>query len=398
MKIVCTLSRKRDYRGFAEVLMRLTVDHNRQFRLKSGIFVDASAWPCDCRRLDALKLQLLKACTESPREMVSAKWLRDIIALHHRPLAEWVREFIVGRELSDARKRQYITLARALERFDRSSGRVLIPEIMTAETIAEFVTFLRTEHNYNPNCRIRGHNTLCSILSRLRAVMHWLAGMGMCALLPGRVYRVGSGEVYGTPYFLTAYELKALISANISDSKLARQRDIFVFQCLTGCRVSDLSRLTPSNINNGVLEYVAVKTHRENPTMVRIPLHPIASAIVDRYAGSDTLLPCIRAVDYNRAIRRVLTECGLTRMVAVLDPSTLLERHYPINEVASSHLARRTFIGNLYREARDPCIVGSMSGHKDGSIAFSRYRTIDDDMKRDLILQTFCRHPNKHTH
>ncbi|MDE6110070.1 MAG: hypothetical protein K2F72_07290, partial [Muribaculaceae bacterium] len=69
----------------------------------------------------------------------------------------------------------------------------------------------------------------------------------------------------------------------------------------------------------------------------------------------------------------------------------LLECHRPINEVASSHLARRTFIGNLYRQARDPCIVGAMSGHKDGSAAFSRYRTIDDGMKRELIAQTFCR-------
>ena len=55
------------------------------------------------------------------------------------------------------------------------------------------------------------------------------------------------------------------------------------------------------------------------------------------------------------------------------------------SEIASSHLARRTFIGNLYKQVKDPNLVGSMSGHKDGSKAFSRYRNIDDDIKKELV-------------
>ncbi|MDD3945825.1 MAG: recombinase, partial [Bacteroidales bacterium] len=48
-------------------------------------------------------------------------------------------------------------------------------------------------------------------------------------------------------------------------------------------------------------------------------------------------------------------------------------------------LARRTFIGNLYNKVQDPNLVGSLSGHKEGSRAFSRYRTINIDIKADLI-------------
>ena len=54
-------------------------------------------------------------------------------------------------------------------------------------------------------------------------------------------------------------------------------------------------------------------------------------------------------------------------------------------EIASSHLARRTFVGNLYRQVKDPNLVGALSGHKEGSKAFSRYRTIDDEMKKELV-------------
>jgi hypothetical protein len=54
-------------------------------------------------------------------------------------------------------------------------------------------------------------------------------------------------------------------------------------------------------------------------------------------------------------------------------------------EIASSHLAQRTFVGNLYKQVKDPNLVGSLSGHKEGSKAFARYREIDEQMKRELV-------------
>ena len=48
-------------------------------------------------------------------------------------------------------------------------------------------------------------------------------------------------------------------------------------------------------------------------------------------------------------------------------------------------MARRTFFGNLYKRVKDPNIVASMSGHKEGSKAFALYREIDKDIKRDAL-------------
>jgi hypothetical protein len=48
-------------------------------------------------------------------------------------------------------------------------------------------------------------------------------------------------------------------------------------------------------------------------------------------------------------------------------------------------MARRSFIGNIYKKVKDPNLVASLSGHKEGSKAFARYRTIDDEMKKELI-------------
>ena len=48
-------------------------------------------------------------------------------------------------------------------------------------------------------------------------------------------------------------------------------------------------------------------------------------------------------------------------------------------------MARRTFRGNLYRRVKDPNIVASMSGHKEVSKAFARYREIDKDIKKEAF-------------
>lgn len=72
-------------------------------------------------------------------------------------------------------------------------------------------------------------------------------------------------------------------------------------------------------------------------------------------------------------------------MVTILNAATGKEEKRPLNELASSHLARRTFVGNLYKKVKDPNLVGSLSGHKEGSRAFARYRDIDEDLKKELI-------------
>ena len=76
---------------------------------------------------------------------------------------------------------------------------------------------------------------------------------------------------------------------------------------------------------------------------------------------------------------------GITRKVMVFNSTTMQEEARPLNEVASTHLARRTFIGILYKQIKDPCLISSMSGHAPNSTAFARYRSIDDDIKTETI-------------
>lgn len=57
----------------------------------------------------------------------------------------------------------------------------------------------------------------------------------------------------------------------------------------------------------------------------------------------------------------------------------------PIYEVLSSHSARKAFAGNMYKNVKDPNLVCALTGHKEGSKAFNRYRMIDEETNRKTI-------------
>ena len=103
-----------------------------------------------------------------------------------------------------------------------------------------------------------------------------------------------------------------------------------------------------------------------------------------KYDG-ETLLPFISEQKYNQAIKEAFRLAGLNRIVTVLNPLTREPEQKYLYEVATTHTARRTFIGNMYKKVKDPDLVSSVSGHKEGSKAFRRYREIDDEMKQELV-------------
>jgi integrase len=151
--------------------------------------------------------------------------------------------------------------------------------------------------------------------------------------------------------------------------------------------VGDLIRLTKTDIINGSLEYIATKTIDENQETIVVPLNKTALAILDKYKEYDGefLFPFISPQKYNSAIKSAFKKAGITRNVTWLNPQTGKEEKKSIDTLASSHMARRTFVGNLYKQVLDPNIVASMSGHAENSRAFSRYREIDREIKTNAV-------------
>ena len=286
-------------------------------------------------------------------------------------------KFLKERKLAKNRHDHYLVLKRCLERYEMHTKQPVTFEL----NVQSFEDYLSIEHTLFEKQDERGKNTIIGLLKKLRSFIIWAIDNGHTSINPFKTFKIEEAK-YGTPFFLTIAERNNLYKCDLSHRKdLAVQRDIFVFQCFVGCRVADLMRFTSANVIGNFLEYVATKTKDEQPTTIRVPLSKTPKEIINRYAGGEKLLPFTNPTIYNKDIREFFTIAGLKRMVTVLDTKTRKDIQKPLNKVASSHIARRTFVGNLYAKVQDPNIVGSMSGHVEGSRAFARYRTIDDNIK-----------------
>lgn len=424
--------------GRSRVLLNFVVGSRIHQRAKSSTFAPAKYWSAEKQAvripdlrilneeqtalvadlndinttLQALRSAVTAAFIEAGagKQPLPAGWLAAVVDRFEHPeaeeaaaprlLAEAFDEYLEEHRLSECRIRYTRVVARALARFESYTGRRLELDTISPEDLRAFEAYQRNEAQIVatrpelleicPESREpeeRGENTIIGRMRIVRAVLNWAYKQGRTQNKPFERYAIRAA-VYGTPYYISIEERNRIYRMNLQrHPDLATQRDIFVFQCLTGCRVSDLNKLTRANLVDGGIEYIPTKTKEERGAVVRVPLNSIAREIVERYASEDraALLPFIASQNYNYAIKRIFLAARLTRPVTILDPLTRQEVQRPLNEIASSHLARRTFIGNLYKQVKDPNLIAKLSGHTEGSKAFARYRDIDEEMRQDLV-------------
>ena len=326
------------------------------------------------------------------------------------PVGEIFDEYLSTHLLADSRKKQFQVLKRIFQRYElyvratrpHAANYAVDLTEFTVDDLGDMWEFVLHEHeileqhagiydefpdNKQPKPGVRSINTVCGIFKRIRAFFNWCRENGYMTADLFKEFHI-EAELYGTPIILTSEEVKQIWQADLSDNKyLEEQRDIFIFQCNVGCRVGDLLKFTKADIYNGTLSYIPSKTMKSSGRTITVPLNSIAQTIVDKYEDlpGERLLPFLLAQDYNDAIKLVLHRAGVERQVVVLDPQTRTEKKASIASIAASHLARRTFTGLLYKQVKDPNLVGSLTGHVEGSRAFLRYRNIDEDMKKDLV-------------
>jgi integrase len=290
-------------------------------------------------------------------------------------LLQYFDMYIIEANVSEGLRKQLKVARKHFETF--ASGIDYTLESVTVETLNHFKTYLEKE---------RGTNTVAGNLKRLRAFFNYAIKQEWTNNYPFKKFKMVS-EKYGTPIYITKAELDKLYTANLGgDERLERTRDIFIFQCSIGARVGDMIRLSKRNIINGELNYIPSKTEGENQESLKIPLTSRALAIIKKYEGkSKLLLPFITDQKYNVNIKDLFAKAEINREVVRLNPNTGIEETVQISAIASSHMARRTFIGTLHSAGTKNEIIKSMSGHKEKSVAFARYYKVTDLQKKKSI-------------
>lgn len=398
-------------------------------------------------KITNLKQHILKRFEEADKDDLTGDWLKDVVDRYNHPekyiivkaqeksFYELGEEYIKKRDLADSHARVFRVLFRAVARYEgfvratddsRKDFSFDINKI-TRDDIEDLSDYLRHEKilsdeypsifkellkNYpegvlkgRDKLEERGENTVIKMRTRLKSLFLFFYDEGMTTNRPFEGVKIGTAKV-GTPYYITIDERNRIADADLQTiwesmkdeekkgvkipiSTLLAQRDIFIFQCLIGCRVGDLLKMNELLIHDGVLVYTPHKTKDgEDAIQARVPLHPKALALIEKYKGTDAkgrLFPFITAQKYNDAIKVIFKMAGVTRNVEVRNAKTGENEIKPINEIATSHIARRTFVGNAYFKVHDPNLIGKMSGHVEGSQAFKRYRKIEDETLKEVI-------------
>lgn len=318
---------------------------------------------------------------------------------------DYFDKFLSHKTVTEGTRRHYAVIIRMLRRFEMYK-QILDPEYklrfsgIDVKFLQELEYFIINENKLLKKCPFiihaipesrmpgqRGRNTVNGYLKKIKSFVLWAKGEDLMTSNPFRRFKI-TRDVYGTPYYISLEERHQIEQADLSSRpQLAIQRDIFVFHCCLGCRVGDLKRLTTANLINGEIHYIAQKTKAGNPKTIKIPLNETAMAIVEKYAdpNRESLLPFISDQNYNYAIKEIFTLAGITRNVVVRNSVTGEQEIRPINEIASSHMARRTFVGNLFKKFKDQSLISELSGHVSNSREFARYREIDSEIKREMV-------------
>lgn len=95
--------------------------------------------------------------------------------------------------------------------------------------------------------KARGQNTINDIFTKIRTFCLWAIDNNLTQNNPFKKFSIEEC-VYGTPIYITIEERNRLYKTNFKrHPKLEIQRDIFIFQCMIGCRVGELYKMTPAN-------------------------------------------------------------------------------------------------------------------------------------------------------
>lgn len=187
-----------------------------------------------------------------------------------------------------------------------------------------------------------------------------------------RIFRKETEQV--DAIYLTNEEVTKVAELPLCGSA-AIVRDLFILGCHTGMRFSDYSRLSMSDINDGIIHFITKKCK----TSVDIPAHPRVLKILEKHGGS---APSISPQKFNAHIKEVCKEAGLKESVVVRKGGKHVKHEKW--ELVSSHTARRTGLTNMYKAGIPTYRCMMISGHKTEQV-FLTYLRISQEENAEFL-------------
>ncbi|MEP5613717.1 MAG: phage integrase SAM-like domain-containing protein, partial [Cyclobacteriaceae bacterium] len=287
-------------------------------------------------------------------------------------------EFINESSLSYGTLKGYKTCLYHLSSFEeRISKRIRVRDI-NISLINDFVSFLNKDIKKQGGEIGLQDSSVGASKKNLKVFLKHLKKKGY--LLDINLEDVKVAKASTPIHFLTEDEVDQLLTFDFSgNDRLGRVRDLFVFNCFTGLRYSDLSRLTRNHIQD---DSIILRTYK-NQTDVFIPLTTVPRQILEAY---DYNLPAISDQKFNDYIKEVGRAASIDSQVEVIKTKSGNKQYEyaPKWQVLSSHIAIKTFITMCGSKGVSPKVVSEVTGKSVNIIMKHYYGTSKKSIRSEM--------------
>ena len=234
---------------------------------------------------------------------------------------------------------QFENLQRHLENFEKKNRYELSFENITLTFYNKFIDYLTIDLKLAPN-------TIGKLITNIKVFMREALEDGITTNNTFTHRKFKSIHSKSDTVYLTIPEIKELLKLDLSKKpSYERVRDTFVIGCYTGLRFSDVIRIKPSNIIDGMIEITPIKTDNH----VVIPMVKEVTELLNKYNNK---LHIISNQKYNEYLYEVCKECDILKTEITINEikggkKVVIKK--PKYEFISSHTARRSFATNEYK-------------------------------------------------
>lgn len=389
------------------IRMRVTIKGERPFDFPLGRKVDLDKWDADTERVidDAIDATEINRTIEEYKSQINEVFARYELLEKRIPTPQEVKDLfndMIGKSslIDDSGKLDFWNV------FDTFTKQVGEKNQWTESTHQKFRTLRNHLKLFEPTLSFQSlteeklqdlvayyhkkdfrNTTISKQLSFLRWFLRWAAQKGYYA---GDLHDTFKPKLKGISVdsreiiYLSQEEVKQLQDFQFQPTQeaLERVRDVFLFQCFTGLRYSDVAKLKRSDIKKGIVHVVTKKT----VDGLRIELNKHSQSIIDKYKDytfpADKALPVISNEKMNAHLKTLGQVVGLdepTRIV-YFKGNQRHEEVYPKWYLLTTHVGRRTFVVTALQLGIPVEVIMRWTGHSSFE-AMKPYAKIVDELK-----------------
>ncbi|MFH1052121.1 MAG: site-specific integrase [bacterium] len=274
--------------------------------------------------------------------------------------------------VTDGTIRNYKSTLRRLKEFDRHNHYNLNFNNIDMDFYEKFMQYmLHVVGVYN--------NSFGKHIKTLKVFLNFATERGWNHKLTYKKFKVLREEA--STIYLTKDELEKLQSLDLTNNPtLSKIRDLFVLQCYTGMRVSDLMNIKPENIKN---DFLVIRTIKTGET-VQIPFfEPLRAALTRVQQNGFFKISDQKMNEYLKEIGKIAGFDDENQIVRVKGKKREDSKKFKY-EMMTTHTARRTFITLADEQNMRPKVIMALTGIRDIRTLNRYIKLTDKSIRREV--------------